>query len=266
MPPVYAGGTAIPETGENPVWSLWDVLAIAVFAFASFLAITFVALAVVGVIHTLPRFRAMNPDAIFKSVPFNLALETMSYVMVVASMVLIVAKKSTRGFFREIYWNTPDAGKAVAAIFGGITMTVMSLTLGFLLQRWTPKELPVESFFNTTTSAYAVAAFGIFVAPFVEELFFRGFLYPALARRIGVAASVVLTAIGFALLHQGQLGHAWAPLLVLFIVGTCLTIVRALTKSVAMTVLMHMSYNTTLFALMFLGTGGFRHMERLSTP
>jgi hypothetical protein len=47
-------------------------------------------------------------------------------------------------------------------------------------------------------------------------------------------------------------------------VGTCLTVVRALTKSVAAAVLMHVGYNTTLFGLMFLATSGFRHMERLS--
>ncbi len=242
------------------------MLAIAVFAFGSFFALILFAGTALDAIHFLRPFRTFNPDTFFKSVFFSLALQTAAYVMVVALMVLLVARKSTLGFFREIRWNAPDAGKAVGAIFGGITMTVMSLTLGFLLQRWTPKELPVESFFNSTTSAYAVAFFGILVAPFVEELFFRGFLYPALARRIGVAASVVLTAVAFALLHQGQLAHAWAPLLVLFLVGVCLTVVRALTKSVAITVLMHMSYNTAIFALMFLGTGGFRHMERLSTP
>ena len=242
------------------------MLAIAAFAVASLFVVSFAAGIAVSAAHLLPRFRTLNPDALFKSVAFGLTLQTASYVMAVALMVLIVARKSTKGFFREIRWNAPDSGKAVAAIFGGIAMTVMSLTLGFLLQRWTPKELPMESFFNSTTSAYAIALFGIFVAPFVEELFFRGFLYPVLARGIGVVASVIFTAIGFALLHASQLGRAWAPLLVLFMVGTCLTVVRAFTKSVAITVLMHMSYNTTLFALMFLGTGGFRHMERLSTP
>lgn len=266
QPPAYIGGTAIPENWENPVWSLWDVLAIAAFAVASLFVVSFVAAIAVSAAHLLPRFRALNPDALFKSVAFSLTLQTAAYVLPVALMVLIVARKSRQGFFREIRWNAPDAGKAVAAIFGGIAMTVMSLTLGFLLRRWTPKELPMESFFNSTISAYAIALFGIFVAPFVEELFFRGFLYPALARRIGVTASVVLTAAGFALLHESQLGRAWAPLLVIFLVGVCLTVVRALTKSVAMTVLMHVSYNTTLFALMFLGTGGFRHMERLSNP
>lgn len=242
------------------------MLAIAVFATGSFFALTLFAVLALAAIHHFGLFRTFNPDTFFKSVFFGLALQTVSYVMVVALMVLLVAQKSTRGFFHEIRWNAPDAGKAVGAIFGGITMTVMSLVLGFLLQRWTPKELPMESFFNSTISAYAIALFGIFVAPFIEELFFRGFLYPALARRIGVTASVVLTAAGFALLHESQLGHAWAPLLVIFMVGVCLTVVRALTKSVAITVLMHMSYNTVLFALMFWGTGGFRHMERLSNP
>jgi membrane protease YdiL (CAAX protease family) len=125
-----------------------------------------------------------------------------------------------------------------------------------------PKSLPIEEYFRTPASAYALAAFGILVAPLVEELFFRGFLFPALARPLGVGIAMVITAGGFALIHSEQLAHAWAPLLVLFAVGLVLTAVRAKTKSVAVCVLIHVGYNCALFTLVFIATGGFRHMER----
>jgi uncharacterized protein len=119
------------------------------------------------------------------------------------------------------------------------------------------------------------------VAPLVEELFFRGFLYPALerplekmffrvqvdpalAQPLGIALAMALTALGFALIHSEQLAHAWAPLLVLFAVGMVLTAVRVKTKSVAVCVLIHMGYNFTLFTLLYVNTGGFRHLERVS--
>jgi uncharacterized protein len=47
-------------------------------------------------------------------------------------------------------------------------------------------------------------------------------------------------------------------------VGLVLTLVRALTKSVAASVLLHIAYNGTLSLLMFLATDGFRHLERLN--
>jgi CAAX protease family protein len=57
------------------------------------------------------------------------------------------------------------------------------------------------------------------------------------------------------------LAHAWVPLLLLFAVGVILTAVRAWTKSVATCVVVHMSYNTTLFTTLYIGTCGFRHMD-----
>ena len=119
-----------------------------------------------------------------------------------------------------------------------------------------------------------LAAFGIFIAPVVEELFFRGFIYPALERffnrflfpafdlAFGSALSIIVTAAAFSLLHEGQLAHAWVPLLVLFSVGVVLTLVRARTNSVATCVLVHMGYNGVLFGMLFYFTDGFRHLEK----
>ena len=51
-----------------------------------------------------------------------------------------------------------------------------------------PKSLPMDKFFNDATSAYLMAFFGILVAPVLEELFFRGMLYPTLRRGLGTCA------------------------------------------------------------------------------
>jgi membrane protease YdiL (CAAX protease family) len=60
------------------------------------------------------------------------------------------------------------------------------------------------------------------------------------------------------------LKFAWGPLLVIFLVGLALTIVRAKKDSVAASLLMHIGYNGTLSALMFVATDGFRHLEKLN--
>jgi membrane protease YdiL (CAAX protease family) len=73
----------------------------------------------------------------------------------------------------------------------------------------------------------------------------------------------VLTAFGFALVHASQLASAWAPLLVLFMVGLVFTLVRVITRSVAPGFLMHVGYNFMLFAMLYVATDHFRHMERM---
>jgi membrane protease YdiL (CAAX protease family) len=126
-----------------------------------------------------------------------------------------------------------------------------------------PKNLPIDRFFQTTREAYLLAIFGMTFAPLLEELFFRGFLYPVLARRLGVATAVVLTALSFGLIHAPQLGRAWGPVLVIFLVGIALTVTRAVTKSVATSLLMHAAYNGTISVLIFFATDHFRHLEKL---
>jgi hypothetical protein len=52
--------------------------------------------------------------------------------------------------------------------------------------------------------------------------------------------------------------------LIIFLVGVALTTVRAITKSVAASFLLHVGYNGTLSLLMFVVTGGFHHLDRLN--
>jgi membrane protease YdiL (CAAX protease family) len=71
------------------------------------------------------------------------------------------------------------------------------------------------------------------------------------------------TSIGFAFLHADQLAHAYAPLFVLFCVSLVLCAVRLRWHSLAASAMVHACYNGTIFALLFIATSGFRHLERL---
>ena len=72
-----------------------------------------------------------------------------------------------------------------------------------------------------------MAAFGMTLAPLLEELFFRGLLYPLLRRTVRAwLSAVLLTALAFAAIHGAQLGYAWAPVLSIFVVGVVFTVVR----------------------------------------
>jgi membrane protease YdiL (CAAX protease family) len=127
-----------------------------------------------------------------------------------------------------------------------------------------PKDLPIDTFFRTPAEAWALGLLSITLAPLMEELFFRGFLYPVLARGLGLPVAVFLTALGFAALHGSQLMFSWGPVLVIFLVGLVLTLVRAKTNSVAAGVIIHTAYNGTITVAMFAATDGFRHLEKLN--
>jgi len=81
-----------------------------------------------------------------------------------------------------------------------------------------------------------------------------------LARQTGTVLAVLLTSLPFGLIHYLQY-KSWAAVLVITLVGVVLTVVRAVTKSVAASFLVHVGYNGTLMVLAALATDGFRHMD-----
>lgn len=221
-----------------------------------------------GLIGTIVFYLAHYPrtpdaKAIASNAFFVIPTEVGAYVIVVGFMTFLVWIRHNQGLFEAVHWNMPSQRIALAALGGGAALGMFSMIAETLLQRWIPKSLPIEEFFKNPASGYLLAVFGVLIAPLVEELFFRGFLYPALTRWTGSIIAIVVTAAAFAALHGTQLAYSWAPLLVLFVVGSVLTLIRALKGSVATCVIVHMGYNLVLFLVIFLHTGGFHHMERV---
>ena len=246
-----------PRPRENPVWGFSDVILIAVFALFSLVSLLGLAVALA---HSSRHFHDASALKLAENALILVPAQVIGSVLIVAFMVQIVRLKYHVDFAKAICWNRPALPTIVLATIGGAGLAILSETASVMLQKWIPKSLPIDELFRDTRSAYLLSFLGVVVAPVVEELFFRGFLYPVLARATGVVAGVLLTSAAFAVIHAGQLAQAWIPLLVIFGVGVALTTVRARTKSVATTVLMHMAYNATIFGLVFISTQGFRHM------
>jgi membrane protease YdiL (CAAX protease family) len=253
FPPAVSPPQLEPKP-EDPPWTGWDLLIIiAVTIGASFI----IGIAVLGLASLV----------VYKSTPFlelarvpELAIlaELLTYFVVFIVMYRVVEAR-TGEFWRPIRWKWPPSWAGF--LLAGAVLYFVLAGLGQLLP--IPKHLPIDRFFQNARQATIMSIFAVTVAPMMEELFFRGFLYPVLARRLGVMSGVVLTSAAFAILHGAQLKYSWA-VLIIFLVGVALTVVRAMTKSVAASFLLHVGYNGMLSLLMFIATGGFRHLERLN--
>jgi membrane protease YdiL (CAAX protease family) len=237
---------------ENPPWSGWDVLLIALLTIVS--VIMFLLIAVFAVQRFLYPNIPVPEVATYPLV--TLLAQSLAYLLVLACMIAMVKRRSGREFLVAIRWNWPVRWPFY--VLAGLSLSVVIAGLGRLLP--IPDELPIDQFFRTPRQALISLLFGTTLGPLWEELFFRGSLYPVLARRLRVVPAVFVTSLSFSLIHVPQLKGAWAPVLLIFLVGLTLTITRAVTKSVAAGLLMHVTYNGTFAALMmFAKTDGFRH-------
>lgn len=254
LPPVPA--RRAPKAGEDPVWNAWDVLLVVI--------VTVVTLIVVQIVSVLGALRFAYPHETWFEVAqkpvLALLSQLLTYVVVALYMILLVEGKYHTRFWQGIRWNWPGiAGVSLVGL--GVVMLGLDFLGRFLPM---PKDPPFDQFFATPSNAYLTAAFAISLGPLMEELFFRGFLYPVIARRMGAVWGILLTALPFGLIHFFQYGRSWGAVLIIFLVGIVLTTVRAVTKSVASSFLTHVGYNGTLMVLAALQTDGFRHMEKAS--
>jgi membrane protease YdiL (CAAX protease family) len=379
-PPEPAGISAAPINpgAENPPWSGLDllliglVLLVALFFFSSvFFIVALHRSASSGISATDLRG---NPGPLVV-VPAM----TLAYLATLGAMYLLVTRQRRHPFWQSVAWRWPSGWWLGYIVTGSLVAVGLGAISRFLP---IPKSLPMDRFFQNRQGAYLMMGFGVAVAPFAEEMLFRGFLYPVLDRwletlfmtprqvlracqwvlivagwgyiehrlplawslllaiavflgtaalfvtrslrhddgrtylvwlpgivlvvwglasrsiadrvlgsativllalacvlglismappvpasaagRWGKFLAVVATSAVFALVHSEQLGQAWGPMLVLFVVGLVLTLARVVTRSVAPGFLIHVGYNLTLFTLLYLGTDHFRHLERIT--
>jgi membrane protease YdiL (CAAX protease family) len=160
---------------------------------------------------------------------------------------LMLQARTDAPFWRSIGWRETraDGGNirdsALQFLAGGAVLAlVVSFAGGFLNSKQT---LPIEELLQARVSILLFGILGVLVAPLVEETIFRGFLYPVIARRMGVGAGIAITGTLFGLMHAAQLGGALGQIALLILVGIALTWVRARTGTVAASYFVHLGYN-----------------------
>jgi uncharacterized protein len=245
-----------PMPPRDPVWTGWDVALIAVLAFISMVVLQ-IAVLVAAKLLIYPQ--SSLPDVAQKPILLLLS-QFLIYIPVAVCMFALVEGKYHVPFWQAIRWNWPQGQRALLALaLGAVTLLILGLLQSVLPM---PKDTPFDHLFDRPRDAFLLALLAVTVGPLMEELFFRGFLYPVLERRIGAAWAIVLTALPFGLLHLQQYGWAWAAGFVIFLVGVVCGAVRAATKSVASSFLVHVGYNGAQMVILLFATQGFRHMEK----
>lgn len=211
----------------------------------------------------------------------------MGYMLTLAISFQFFPRIWGRSFLHGIQWNVLAAHRRWFWIVPmGMVLSAAAQWADVLMKA--PDDPATLKVMSTPHGAWLLAAFGVLLAPMMEEIAFRGFLLPALATaydwlslertpaalrkwemtsshsKASVVFGAVFSTIPFALIHAPQLRHAWGPVAVIFTVGLGFAWMRVKTHSVACSTLLHATYNFTAFAWACIVTGGFRHLEKLA--
>ncbi|MFZ0967394.1 MAG: type II CAAX endopeptidase family protein [Candidatus Acidiferrales bacterium] len=165
-------------------------------------------------------------------------------------------------FWRSLGWWSFDSlaldpRRVVAyCVFAGFTLSFLVNTVSNYVGH--KGQLPIEIYFQDRRSIFLLMLLAVTIAPLVEEMIFRGYIYPVVARSLGIPTGVILTGILFGLLHAPQLSGAWAQIGLLVVVGIVFTYIRAVSRTVLASYLTHLSYNGYIFIYTMIQTHGLR--------
>lgn len=170
--------------------------------------------------------------------------QSLIYALLLGVLYLLVAWRYRQPFWRSLGWTTFPLPFLCAAV--GPALAIGSSALGVLLKA-PPIPLPIEDLISDRRSLFIMMLFLTVFGPVFEELLFRGFLFPLLARSVGPWPGILLAATPFALVHGSQYHWSWQHLTVVGLAGAVFGFVRYKTGSTAAATLVHTGYNATLF-------------------
>ena len=207
--------------------------------------------------------------AFFRGMPFmdvvripmiSVVAQLLAYLVVLAFMVLVVKRVPERPFWRSIRWNWPGSMWGLYVIVGA--------TLFRSARSWAVAANPQTSayrpiFLYRARGCVSLDHLGDHRTIDGGTVFSRFSVSgagPTPGRWRGhrsYGCAIRDSPLGAARILMGGGNY--------FFAGLALTIVRAVTKSVAASFLTHVGYNGTLSELLlFIATNGFRHLDKLT--
>lgn len=96
---------------------------------------------------------------------------------------------------------------------------------------------------SSRSAVYVIAIVATVTAPFVEELVYRGVLYSAFQRAMGVPVAFVLVTLLFTLVHVPQYWPSYSTIVLLTLLSMILTAIRVKTGNLLPCVIFHTIFN-----------------------
>ena len=248
---------ALPEMTLQPAWKVRDLFAYLIFAPMSFLLIQAVAWFGYGLLGSRLGLN-LPAELVFRSAYVVLGIQAVFHLLQFGFFYLFIVGAYGCPFWASLRLRRPASRVIRLSLLAGL-----GLALGVrLAPTLVPDKdtFPLQDLFTSPGAALAIATFAVTLAPFMEELIFRGFIFAILEKTFGVTTAVVASAALFALSHVPEYWGAWNHVLLVSLVGLTLSLTRARTGSLTPSIIMHTAYNLVLVTILYFETDGFQNL------
>ncbi|MEM2350062.1 MAG: CPBP family glutamic-type intramembrane protease [Candidatus Bathyarchaeia archaeon] len=231
-------GAPLRRSISDVAWSITDVFKVLLLSFLIFIpsviAIGFITYTVSGV----------DP---FSSFLTSFTLLSLFHVILLSFTLIYIKRRG--GSFKSLGLRSISRRIILLGIASGLTIVVANISVTMLLQPTigaSPIQEEIYRLISKPGMQIAIAVFSVLLAPFVEEVYFRGFSYQAFKKSWGVKAAIPLCSIFFSILHMDP----WS-IPNTFIAGLILTLVYEKTGNLNATIIAH-SINNLSAILIYL--------------
>jgi len=237
-------------TAPAPPSAWWEFFKALIAWVGSVMALLLVPLLLIVpyLIYLMTTSGALSADVLMQDKMFVL----LSIIGVIPAHIvtLFIAWAVVTNWRRLPFWKTLGFSwpPTVAPWIGFGICFFMAITLlgaGLLITHFlgggkTDLDKLIESSFQARVATAIVA---VLTAPLVEEIIYRGILYPAIQRLIGVVGAVAVVSIMFAGVHVLQYRNNIGVILVITILSVTLTTIRATSGRLLPSVVVHLIFN-----------------------
>jgi membrane protease YdiL (CAAX protease family) len=246
----------MPAAPPSP-WTIRNLIILIISGAIALIAANFLTLTGYGMLQSMMGLRTPS-KGLGENPLFLLALQTVFHALVLVICYLFIAVNYHLPFWTTLKWRRPNLSLLWRYLPAGVLLAlVIQLAPPLLPDR---EDFPLTRLFTSPLAAYAIAAFAVLIAPFMEELIFRGILFLFFENLVGPRFAILATAVLFASLHVPEYWGAWNHVLLILFVGLVFSLARGLTGALAPSVLLHVAYNAALMAGLYFQTAGFRDM------
>src|SRR5213075_2538137 len=160
-----------------------------------------------------------------------------------------------RSFWKTVGFEWPGRVRPFVGSLLSLLIAIVLLLLAWVVTNfWGGEKTQLDLLIESSLAArFATAFVAVATAPFVEELIYRGVLYPAIEKAAGMVLAVVIISLLFAGVHVLQYKNNLAVIAAITLLSFTLTLTRALTGKLLPSFVIHLVFNGIQAVVLVLG-------------